>query len=96
MEKINELTLIDNTNDKISNVTITLNNTQEKMILECIKKVNNPFINLYVEDIAKDLQIGENMAYEIFKRADFPSVNIGRKWKISLIAYLLWKTQKRV
>ncbi len=96
MEKINELTMIDNTNDKLSNVTITLNNTQEKMILECIKKVSNPFINLYVEDVARDLQIGENMAYEIFKRDDFPSINIGRKWKISLIAYLLWKTQKRV
>lgn len=47
------------------------------------------------QDIAKDLKIGENMAYTIFKREDFPSVNIGRCWKIALISYLLWKTQKR-
>ena len=69
---------------------------EELMIIEAIKKVRNPFINLTVQDIAKDLKIGENMAYTIFKREDFPSVNIGRCWKISLISYLLWKTQKRI
>ena len=69
---------------------------EELMIIEAIKKVRNPFINLTVQDIAKDLKIGENMAYTIFKREDFPSVNIGRCWKISLISYLLWKTQRRV
>ena len=69
---------------------------EELMIIEAIKKVQNPFINLTVQDVAKDLKIGENMAYTIFKREDFPSVNIGRCWKISLISYLLWKTQRRV
>lgn len=69
---------------------------EELMIIEAIKKIRNPFINLTVQDVAKDLKIGENMAYTIFKRDDFPSVNIGRCWKISLISYLLWKTQKRV
>ena len=69
---------------------------EELMIIEAIKKVQNPFINLTVQDVAKDLKIGENMAYTIFKREDFPSVNIGRCWKISLISYLLWKTQKRI
>ena len=69
---------------------------EELMIVEAIKKIRNPFINLTVQDVAKDLKIGENMAYTIFKRDDFPSVNIGRCWKISLISYLLWKTQKRV
>ena len=80
----------------MNNITITFDNTQEKMLLDCIRRVQNPFINITVQDVARDLQVGENMAYEIFKRDDFPSVNIGRKWKISLIAYLLWKTQKRV
>lgn len=80
-----------NTNDK-NNIEF---NFREKMILECIKKYRNPFVNISVQQVAKDLQIGENLAYEIFKRDDFPSINIGRKWKISLIAYLLWKTQKR-
>lgn len=85
-----------NTKDKLNDVTITFENTQEKMLLDCIRRIQNPFINITVQDVARDLQVGENMAYEIFKRDDFPSVNIGRKWKISLIAYLLWKTQKRV
>ena len=85
-----------NTKVKLENVTITLNNAQEKMLLDCVRRIQNPFINITVQEVAKDLQIGENMAYEIFKRDDFPSVNIGRKWKITLIAYLLWKTQKRV
>lgn len=69
---------------------------EELMIIEAVKKIHNPFINLTVQDVAKDLKIGENMAYTIFKRDDFPSVNIGRCWKISLISYLLWKTQKRI
>ena len=69
---------------------------EELMIIEAIKKIRNPFINLTVQDVAKDLKIGENMAYTVFKRDDFPSVNIGRCWKISLISYLLWKTQKRI
>lgn len=68
----------------------------ELMIIEAVKKIKNPFVNLTVQDVAKDLKVGENMAYTIFKRADFPSVNIGRCWKISLISYLLWKTKKRV
>ena len=67
----------------------------ELMIIEAVKKINNPFVNLTVQDVAKDLKIGENMAYTIFKRDDFPSVNIGRCWKISLISYILWKTKKR-
>lgn len=100
MEKIkmmnNENVNIIDTKEKLDNITITFNNTQEKMLLDCIRRVRTPFINITVQDVAKDLQVGENMAYEIFKRDDFPSVNIGRKWKISLIAYLLWKTQKRV
>ena len=87
--------LID-TKENIDNKKIALDNYQERMLLECIRKVKNPFINIGVKQVAKDLQIGENLAYDVFKRDDFPSINIGRKWKISLIAYLLWKTQKRV
>lgn len=89
MDNINNLQIIDTKEKK----QYTL---EELMAIESIKKVKNPFINLTVQDVAKDLKIGENMAYTIFKRADFPSVNIGRCWKISLISYLLWKTKKRV
>lgn len=90
---------MNNTNQTLKLIETNENKkyTQEElMIIEAIKKIRNPFINLTVQDVAKDLKIGENMAYTIFKRDDFPSVNIGRCWKISLISYLLWKTQKRV
>ena len=90
---------MNNTNQTLKLIETNENKkyTQEElMIIEAIKKIRNPFINLTVQDVAKDLKIGENMAYIIFKRDDFPSVNIGRCWKISLISYLLWKTQKRV
>ena len=94
-----EIQKMNNTNETLKLIETNENKkyTQEElMIIEAIKKIRNPFINLTVQDVAKDLKIGENMAYTIFKRDDFPSVNIGRCWKISLISYLLWKTQKRV
>lgn len=89
------LTLID-TKEKLDNLPIIFENYQEKILLESIKRLKNPFVNISVQDVAKDLKIGENMAYSIFKRDDFPSINIGRCWKICLISYILWKTQKRV
>lgn len=67
---------------------------EQKLIMEIIKKVNNPFANLTVKNIAKDLNIGINTAYEIFKRDDFPSINIGKTKTITLLAYLMWKLQK--
>ena len=90
MNSINENVKVIDTKDT------KLHTLEELMIIEAIKKIPDPFVNLTVQDIAKDLKIGENMAYTVFKRNDFPSINIGRCWKISLISYLLWKTQKRV
>lgn len=84
------------TKEKLNAIPLALDTYQEKVLLETIKRLKNPFINISVQDVAKDLKIGENMAYSIFKRDDFPSVNIGRCWKVCLISYLLWKTQKRV
>lgn len=49
-----------------------------------------------VKDVAKDLYMGENKTNEIFNRADFPSVNIGKTRKIQKIAYILWKMEKRI
>ena len=89
---------MNNINENLKTTKIENQNRslEEILLIEAVKKVSNPFINLTVQDVAKDLKIGENMAYTIFKREDFPSVNIGRCWKISLISYLLWKIQKRV
>lgn len=89
MNNINNLQVIDT--KEIKSCTL-----EEFMIIEAIKKIKNPFVNLTVQDVAKDLRIGENMAYTIFKREDFPSINIGRCWKISLISYLIWKSKRRL
>mgnify|MGYP005794884185 CR=1 FL=1 len=87
---------MENINENIETNEKKIYSLDELMMMEAIKKVSNPFYNLTVQDVAKDLKIGENMAYAVFKRDDFPSINIGRCWKISLISYLLWKTKRRV
>jgi len=83
-----EIELID-TNEETKNI-FDLLGTYE------INNINNPFKNISVKDVAKDLHIGKNKAYELFKQDDFPSINIGRSWKIMLLSYLLWKLNKRV
>lgn len=70
--------------------------TEDMIIIEAVKKIKNPFINLTVKDVAKDLKMGENLTNELFRREDFPSVNIGKQKTITLLAYLLWKMKKRV
>ena len=57
--------------------------------------IENPFINLTVQDVAKDLKMGENLTNDLFRREDFPSVNIGKTKTITLLAYLIWKMEKR-
>lgn len=69
---------------------------EELMIMEAIKKIPNPFINLTVQDVAKDLKMGENSANQVFKRDDFPSVNIGKPKTVTLLAYLVWKMNRKV
>ena len=64
-------------------------------IVEAIKKVKDPFQNLTVKDIMKDLLCGEATANAIFKRDDFPSINIGKTKQVMLISYLLWKMGKK-
>ena len=56
-----------------------------------IKHIDNPFKSIYVKDVAEDLNIGKNKAYELFKDENFPSINIGKTWQIAYIAYLKWK-----
>lgn len=87
----------------MNNVNVKTIDTQENkytlkelMIIEAIKKVPNPFINLTVQDIAKDLKMGENSANQIFKSEDFPSVNLGKPKTVTLLAYLIWKMDRKV
>ena len=39
-------------------------------------------------------KVGENLTNALFKRADFPSINIGKTKSITAIAYALWKLEK--
>lgn len=74
-----------------------LNEELKKEIIKvAIDKLEDPWKNLTVKDVAEDLKMGENKANEIFRRKDFPSVNIGKTKTISSVAYAIWKLNKRV
>lgn len=68
---------------------------KQQLIIEAVKKVSDPFKNLTVTDVAKDLKMGENLTNQLFKREDFPSVNIGKTKTVTMLAYILWKMEKR-
>lgn len=69
---------------------------KKEIIKVAVDKLKDPWENLTVKDVAEDLKMGENKANEIFKRKDFPSVNIGKTKTVSSVAYALWKLNKRV
>ena len=84
------------------NENINLNQTKDKtlnieevLIKEAIKNIQNPFKNLTVKDVAKDLKMGENLTNDLFRRKDFPSVNIGKTKTVTLLAYILWKMKRQ-
>lgn len=68
---------------------------EERLIIEAMKKVKDPFKSLTVEDIMKDLKIGIVKAYEIFNREDFPSINVGKTKTVTMLAYLIWKMKRQ-
>ncbi len=68
----------------------------EEFIRVLISNMNeNPFENMTVKDVANDLKMGENLANDLFKRDDFPSVNIGKTKTVTRLAYYLWKMERR-
>lgn len=69
---------------------------KQELIKEAINKLDNPLKNLTVKDVSRDLKMRENLTNELFKRADFPSINIGKTKTITAIAYALWKLEKRM
>ena len=82
-------------NKEVNENTVTKEySIKELMAINVIKKIKNPYRNLTVNDIARDLEIGINTAYDIFKRDDFPSIEIGKKKTVTLLAYLIWKMEK--
>lgn len=90
---------INNKTQQIKNEIITRNKKQytkaELMTVESIKRLKNPFRMIGVKEVMKDLNICETIAYKTFKRPDFPSVNVGKNNQVMLLAYLIWKMEKR-
>lgn len=87
-------TKIDNIENNIIDAEEKLNNEQF-MIMEAMKKVKDPFKSLTVEDIMKDLKVGQVTAYEIFKRDDFPAITVGKTKTVTTLAYLIWKMKQQ-
>lgn len=69
---------------------------EQRMAVDTIRRVKNPFRMIGVKDVMNDLKVCETVAYRIFRRADFPSINIGKTNQIMLLAYLIWKMSRRV
>lgn len=85
------------TEDKKININLSAPLTpQQLMAIQSIKRLKNPFKMLSVKDVMRDLNICETIAYRTFKRADFPSINIGKSNQVMLLSYLIWKMNKRV
>ena len=70
------------------------NKIDEQIVVNYLNKITNPFAMLSVVDVAKDLHIGINQAYELFRQKDFPSIHIGKRKAVTLATYLLWKISK--
>ena len=88
MNETNKILEINQTKDKEQTI-------EEMLVREAIRNLGDPFKNWTVKDVAEDLKMGENLANKVFKRKDFPSVNIGKTKTVTLLAYLLWKMKKQ-
>lgn len=92
----NETMLSPNNSNEQIRIYIVKDSTANDYLKEALSKIDDPFKNLTVKDVAKDLQLGVPMANELFKREDFPSVNIGKTKTVTLLAYLKWKMERRL
>lgn len=85
--------------NKITNTELIDTKEREELrgqiVMSYLAKMKNPFVTLSVLDISKDLHIGINQAYDLFKQNDFPAINIGKRKVITLASYLLWKMNKK-
>lgn len=102
MEELNNLTnkvLNEIQDTEVKNIVIETKETltpEQRIAIDTIRRVKNPFKMLNVKDVMNDLNICETVAYKTFKRADFPSINIGKSNQVMLLSYLIWKMSKRV
>lgn len=84
-----------NINEENINTNNTKDSLKEQIVINYLSKIKNPFITLSVSDVSKDLSIGINQAYDLFKQKDFPSIQIGKRKAVTLASYLLWKMNKK-
>lgn len=102
MEELNNVTnkVIDEIqNTEMKNIVIETKETltpEQRMAIDTIRRVKNPFRMIGVKDVMNDLKICETVAYRLFRRADFPAINIGKNNQVMLLAYLMWKMNRRV
>ena len=73
---------------------------KDKVKRQWIKRIKNKFYDTGTSNksflqVAKDLKMGENLANQVFKRPDFPSVNIGKTKTVMKLAYYIWKMKHR-
>ncbi len=97
MEELNNLTT--KVMSEIKNIVIETKEMltpEQRMAMDTIRRVKNPFRMISVKDVMNDLKVCETIAYRIFKRDDFPSINIGKSNQVMLLAYLMWKMSRRV
>ena len=73
----------------------TKDDIRKEIVVNYLNKIKNPFVMLLPPDVSKDLNIGINQAYDLFKQDDFPTVTVGNRKLISLASYLLWKMGKK-
>lgn len=45
---------------------------------------------LTIEEVQKILRIGKNQAYELCKRKDFPSIKVGKRYRIPADEFRRW------
>lgn len=84
---LNEISTLDNNNTELN----------KKIVMILLEKYNiNPFSNLSVKDVAKDLGMNQNSANQLFKREDFPSLNFTKPKQICALSYYLWKLERRI
>lgn len=88
INKIVDTDLAENIKDEIT--------IKDRLIIESVKKLNNPFAMIGVKEVMKDLNICKVVAYKVFQRDDFPALRIGKANQIMLVAYLIWKMDRRL
>ncbi len=91
----NDSSNLNNQNNN-KDINATKINSKEKYVYSYLNRVKNPFVMLSVEQVSKDLHMGLNQTRDLFEQDDFPSVQVGKRKKVSLTAYLFWKLNNSI